>query len=122
MRSKSSAKLDQSLIALDSKLKYQLLLNDQVLLKDDLIVLDALFNDLSGLSFAKKQKKSWLDKMSSGEAYANYLSVKARDFGISGWEGALVLSNELGMTRRVHFFKTHESMRTNAPSLNHSQK
>ena len=88
-------------------MNFQLMLNDTVLQEGDLKTLSALFNDLSGLSFAKGQASRWLEKMSATESYETYLRIKAVEFGISQWHGALVLCNKDGQAERVHFFDTH---------------
>lgn len=87
---------------------YRLLLNDQVLLEGDLKSLTALFNDLSGLNFARTQPSSWLDKMSSGESYVTYLKIKATEFGLSDWQGKLSLVSPEDSVLRVHLFETHQ--------------
>ncbi|TNC81602.1 MAG: hypothetical protein C9356_08420 [Oleiphilus sp.] len=91
-------------------MSYRLLINDQLLLEGDLKSLTALFNDLSGLNFAKTKRSSWLDKMSSGESYATYLKIKATEFKLTDWHGELSLVSPDQTAIRVHFFETHRKI------------
>ena len=91
-------------------MNHALLLNDLLLMEGDLKSLTALFNDLSGLNFAKTKASSWLDKMSASEAYVTYLRIKATEFGIEKWNGKLQLIAPDQRVLRVHLFATHESV------------
>lgn len=102
-------------------MNFQLMLNDTVLQEGDLKTLSALFNDLSGLSFAKGQASKWLEKMSATESYDTYLRIKAAEFGVSQWHGALVLCDRDGQAERVHFFDTHSETLTQKKNLKNSR-
>lgn len=86
---------------------YQLRLNGVLIDSGPFKSMSALFDDLSGLSFAKGNKANWLDKMSVSESYQCYLQIKASEFDIAAWHGVLSLIDERGETDRVHFFDTH---------------
>lgn len=83
------------------------MLNGAQLDSGTLKAMSALFDDLSGLSFAKGQKASWLDKMSVGESYQCYLHIKATEYDLATWHGVLSLLDERGDPQRVHLFDTH---------------
>ena len=89
-------------------MNFELLLNEKRLVEGDLKSLTSLFNDLSGLSFAKTS--GWLDKMSSAESYQTYLQIKGAEYGIRVWTGALILASKDGQTERIHFFDTHKQI------------
>jgi len=89
---------------------YQLYLNKQLLKEGDFRALTALFNDLSGLNFAKGQSSNWLNKMSADESYLTYLNIMAKDFGVLDWKGELILAPQGQTAERVHLFKTHETL------------
>ena len=90
---------------------YQLKLNDRTIYEGDAKPLNALFNDLSGLSFAKAKPSSggWLDKMSARESYQTYLSIKANEYKIKEWSGQLSLIDHEGQLERIHLFATHSA-------------
>lgn len=91
-------------------MNFRLMLNESVLQEGDLKSLNALFNDLSGLNFAKATRPSWLHKMSATESYATYLKIKAQEFGFSEWQGKLQIINPDGEILRVHLFDTHQEL------------
>ena len=102
---------------------YQLKLNDQLITEGDLKSLTALFNDLSGISFARsKTKPSWLDKMSATESYASYLNIKAAEYGLLKWTGTLFLLDKNGNVARAHIFGTHKKVTEDAHNKNDSHK
>lgn len=86
---------------------YQLRLNGVLIDSGPFKSMSALFDDLSGLSFAKGTKANWLDKMSVSESYQCYLQIKASEFDIAAWHGVLSLIDGHGETERVHLFDTH---------------
>jgi len=91
----------------------KLALNKLVLQVGDLKTITALFNDLSGLNFAKNRQANWLNKMSATESYSTYLQIKANEFGIDDWKGTLLLLSNKGETLRAHLFATHASIVNN---------
>ena len=91
-------------------MNYQLYLNKQLLKEGDFKALTALFNDLSGLNFAKGQSSNWLNKMSADESYLTYLHIMAKDFGVLDWKGELILAPEGQTAERVHLFETHKAL------------
>lgn len=90
-------------------MKYQLYLNQQLLKEGDFKTLTALFNDLSGLNFAREKPSGWLQKMSATESYDNYLNIMAKEFQIEQWQGELILCSENLEHKRVHLFATHQT-------------
>jgi hypothetical protein len=91
----------------------KLVLNKLILQVGDLKTVTALFNDLSGLNFAKNRQANWLNKMSATESYSTYLQIKANEFGLDEWKGTLLLLSNEGETLRAHLFATHASIINN---------
>ncbi|MDX1453087.1 MAG: hypothetical protein R3183_11065 [Oleiphilaceae bacterium] len=90
-------------------MSWQLILNKQVILEGDYKSLSVLFDCLSGLHFARNPRASWLDKMTAGESYQHYLSIKAKELGVQ-WQGTLVLCSPRRRIERAHIFDQHSNL------------
>jgi len=89
---------------------HQLRLDDKLLHQGELKTVTALFNDLSGQTFAREGNANWLNKMSARESYATYLRIKAEEYGLGEWSGTLFLCEKSGEVIRAHLFETHKNI------------
>lgn len=101
-------------------MNYRLVHNSNLLLKGPFKFINEVFDCLSGTTFARDKSGNWLSKMTSVDAYQNYLVIKGKELGVDSWEGELLVLDENDKPVRAHLFATHQKIMKSSKSKSQS--